>query len=224
MDVVASQMVSQIARLVLVETEVVDVVLPQEYFYKSLPLALIDAVFSIGVTYKSTQNTVERFCQNQCPEWALYRSDQGPERTLADLLAVANGWQPSELAANVYGNRQRTSSRNGILKAEAVTRCAVILRNHGVERFSDAHLLHDNPELDRDFRLVPGQISGISLGYFKMLCGDDNGIKHDRHIQAFMTRHGIASIAVLKAIARELEISPRVLDYAIWQKMSRTGT
>lgn len=217
-------MQSQLARLVLAETGALSAMLPPEYFYKSLPLALIDAVFSIGVTYASTRNTVERFGLSQRPGWELYRWEEGHERTVEDFLNAVNGRRPDELAKHAYGNRQRTSSRSGILKAEAVSRCALVLRRHGIDRFSDTQRLHGNAELERDFRTVPGQASGISFGYFKMLCGDDEGIKLDRHIQAFMDRHGIAGIAELKSIAGELEISPRRLDYAIWQTMSRTGT
>ena len=32
------------------------------YYYDSLPLCLIDAVFSIGVKYSSTQNVVKHYC------------------------------------------------------------------------------------------------------------------------------------------------------------------
>ena len=32
------------------------------YYYDSLPLCVIDAVFSIGVRYTSTQKTVKNYC------------------------------------------------------------------------------------------------------------------------------------------------------------------
>ncbi len=38
--------------------------LPSEFYYPSLPLCIIDAVYSIGVTYTSTRKTVIRFCEN----------------------------------------------------------------------------------------------------------------------------------------------------------------
>ncbi len=34
----------------------------EEYGYHNLPLCIIDAIFSIGVNYASTENTVKRFC------------------------------------------------------------------------------------------------------------------------------------------------------------------
>ena len=221
MELQNRRMITDLARLVLSETAALQVTLPPEYFYKSLPLALIDAVYSIGVTYSSTRNTVERFCQNQRPPWLLYRWEEGPEHTIRDFLAATDARSPQELASSIYGNRQRTSSRNGILKAEAVSRCARVLRGHGVDSFADWRRLQSDAAIERDFRAVPGQGSGVAFGYFKMLCGDDAGIKLDRHIHAFMNRHGIGGIAELKQVAAELEITPRKLDYAIWQKMSR---
>ena len=42
----------------------VDLQLDQAYFYQSLPLCVIDAVYSIGVRYSSTEATVQRFCEH----------------------------------------------------------------------------------------------------------------------------------------------------------------
>lgn len=36
--------------------------LPSEYDYSCLPLCILDAVFSIGVKYKSVENVISRFC------------------------------------------------------------------------------------------------------------------------------------------------------------------
>jgi hypothetical protein len=38
--------------------------LSEEYFYQSLPLCIIDAVFSIGVKYHSTCEVVIRYCKH----------------------------------------------------------------------------------------------------------------------------------------------------------------
>jgi hypothetical protein len=37
--------------------------LGDEYFYQSLPLCVIDAVFSIGVRYGGVQRVVARYCE-----------------------------------------------------------------------------------------------------------------------------------------------------------------
>ena len=70
MDDLSRQMLSRLASLIEAETGALSVKLPREYSYKSLPMALVDAVFSIGVKYRAVENTVERFCLYQSPGWA----------------------------------------------------------------------------------------------------------------------------------------------------------
>ena len=36
--------------------------LGNEYYYQSLPLCIIDAVFSIGIKYQTTQSVVQKYC------------------------------------------------------------------------------------------------------------------------------------------------------------------
>ena len=70
MDDLSRQMLSRLASLIEAETGALSVKLPREYSYKSLPMALVDAVFSIGVKYRAVENTVEHFCLYQSPGWA----------------------------------------------------------------------------------------------------------------------------------------------------------
>ena len=48
--------------------------LGKEYEYHSLPLCVIDAVFSIGVRYRNTQKAVDAWCASQTPEWTISRT------------------------------------------------------------------------------------------------------------------------------------------------------
>ncbi|MEJ1959689.1 MAG: hypothetical protein WDM70_09960 [Nitrosomonadales bacterium] len=89
------------------------------------------------------------------------------------------------MAVDVYRNRQRTSARNGILKADAVNRFAAVLRKYNIEYLQDISEALGNTALERDIRSIPGQTSGISLKYFFMLAGSDDLIKPDRMILAF---------------------------------------
>ena len=220
MDRLAHQGLTPLARRVAAETGAGTVKLPREYSYKSLPLALIDAIFLIGVKYRATENTVERFCLSQQPAWSRYRWEVGPEHSVALFLDTVANRGADVLSKEVYGNRQRTSASSGILKSDAVTRCARVPVSHGIDCFGDCWKLQHNAALENEFRKVPGQGSGISFSYLKMLCGDDDGIKADRHIRRFMDTLGIADVQQLRAVAAELRISARTLDYAIWQKMS----
>jgi hypothetical protein len=55
------------------------------YEYASLPLCVIDAVFSIGVRYESTERTVNDFCARY--HWQKDgRGRAGGERTISDFL------------------------------------------------------------------------------------------------------------------------------------------
>lgn len=157
-----------------------------EYHYSSIPLCVIDAVFSIGVRYESTERTVQEFCQTY--GWPMARRNDGTEKTISDLLAILqkyeNRWE--EMANIVFRNRQRTSSRSGILKAEAVYRFAEVLRRFGIETFADAQRLGLQDSVRRAIAMIPGQSSGISYDYFLMLVGHTDHVKADRMVRRFV--------------------------------------
>lgn len=215
------------------ETGLQPVPLPKEFFYASLPLCVIDAVFSIGVTYSSTRNTVVRFCERL--RWALgpVEDRHRGEKTVGDFLSCYAGLSPDEAANQLFGNRQRTSSRSGILKTEAVQRFAVALQEAGIEDFAD---LTDERLIAAEIiiRQIPEQKSGISFDYFRMLAGDDNLIKPDRMVQRFIARaigeapekvgpdraRGMLQGAVTELNARGETWSPRGLDYVVWAHQS----
>ena len=94
----------------------------EAYRYASLPLCVIDAVFSISVKYETTVATVGRVCDRLgWPKLATSRAGRGAgSQGLADLLRAHAGLTAEEAAEQIYGNRQRTSTKSGILKAEAV--------------------------------------------------------------------------------------------------------
>nr|WP_306265449.1 hypothetical protein [Pararhizobium sp. IMCC3301] len=209
--------------------------LPPEYFYASLPLCVIDAVFSIGVSYTSTRNTVVRYCKRQ--NWTRTLAPDAPrargERTIVEFLALFDGLAPDQMADELFGNRQRTSTRSGILKAEAVQRFASALKEFGIDDFED--MTGDRPAAaEKLVRGIPGQGSGISFDYFRMLAGDDNLIKPDRMVQRLIARaidvkpdqvtpdlaRTILKGAIPVLAERGAGWSPRQLDYAIWERES----
>ena len=203
----------------------------EEYRYASLPLCVVDAVFSIGVKYTSTQATVARFCDKTgWPRFATLREDRGAgTHSLSDLLALYDGLT-SEAAAHVlFGNRQRTSTTSGILKAEAVRLFAEALLQCGIDTFAD--ITADRLELAEAIILgLPGQGSGIAFDYFRMLAGDDDLIKPDRMIQRFVAcalgtekePEPRQAAVLVRLAARELtrrgyRWTPLSLDHAIWR-------
>jgi hypothetical protein len=192
--------------------------LPPEYRYPSLPLCVIDAVFSIGVRYEGVRRTV-----------AAWRAVHQPH-TISDALLATGGRTGEELARAYFGgNRQRTSTRNGILKADAVIRFMKALQRAGIEDFEEARDERRLVAAWEGVRKIPGQRSGISFGYFQMLAGDETGIKPDRMICRFVaTALGEPEVAPDRA-RRVIEeacallrqdfahLTPRLLDYAIWE-------
>jgi hypothetical protein len=206
--------------------------LPDEYFYQSLPLCVIDAVWSLGVRYAGVQRVVTRYCEHsRLPKIRVDRRSlplQSEQETIAAFCAKLEQIGPEAAAAEVFGNRQRTSARSGVLKAEAVYRFALALGTHGLDCLQDVPAAAANPHLEAIIRSIPGQGSGISLYYFWMLAGSDDFIKPDRMIRRFL--ESIIARPVSPSEAQHLvrgaaerlrllhpHLTPRLLDYEIWR-------
>jgi hypothetical protein len=156
------------------------------YEYASVPLCVMDAVFSIGVRYESTERTVTDFCA-RCG-WQRDGRGKTTEHTTSEFLRILepyeNRWE--EMANTVFRNRQRTSTRSGILKAEATYRFAKALQQLGIETFADVLKSGLSNDLRRAIKAIPGQGSGLTYAYFLMLAGNENGVKADRMVTRFV--------------------------------------
>lgn len=211
--------------------------LPQEYQYASITLAIIDAVYSIGVKYSGVRTTVGRYCNTY--ELSRFRPHRdclpapADQESVSQLCAHFEERGSERMALDVFENAQRTSSRNGILKAEAVWRFAQALRQEGIEYLQDVPPI-PNGNLDEAIRAIPGQASGISLRYFRMLIGADEVIKPDRMILRFVedatgkSTSAVRAPAVLLHVIARLRtdipnVTPRALDHAIWEYQRRLG-
>ena len=98
-----------------------------EYTYASLPLCVIDSVFSIGVRYESVRNVLERYCAfAKVPRLSPTRTvpPRAQQQSITAFLQLASAFDAEQLAVEVFGNRQRTSTHAGLLKADAVVRFA----------------------------------------------------------------------------------------------------
>lgn len=214
--------------------------LSESYWYDSLALCLIDAVFSIGVKYASTKNVVKHYCDYYgLNMYNMNRGNAVGEHTITELITNLEAKGIEKSADEVFCNHQRTSTRNGILKAEAVLIIAHILRQDGIDNFRDLRNKGISFEAEQRILAVPGQKSGLALSYFYMLSGDDSLAKPDRHVIRFLTQHlgyapsireaqKILTDAVIILKSNHPHITVRILDYAIWEYMSqnlrKTGT
>jgi hypothetical protein len=203
--------------------------LADEYSYRSLPLCVIDAIFSIGARTQSTDLTVKRFCAFFGLERLSLVRDPDPasQLSISEFLAIYNRMGIQAMANQVYQNRQRTSTRNGILKADAVWRAALLLHGHGVEVLQDVDRIIGERDFEAKFQAIPGQASGISLRYFYMLAGSDDYVKPDRMISRFIrsaTNKNLsveemhqAIVSAVKILSAEYpHLTPRLLDNLIW--------
>lgn len=209
-----------------------DARLSPAYFYQSLPLCVLDAVFSIGVHYTAVQKMVQRYCAYF--GFRLFRPyetsfpEAKEQQSVGDFCDRIEHVGVRDFAANVLQNHQRTSTRNGILKAEAALQFAEVLRSFSIDIFQDLESHPDGGQLETAVRSIRGQGSGLSFGYFLMLAGNDQFVKPDRMVKRFLTNALERPVAQDREAARFVEtaahqlhadfprLTPRVLDHAIW--------
>ena len=229
--------VPPVARLAnyIEQTELKIPKLADEYRYASLPLCVVDAVFSIGVRYTSTQRVVSNLCEYA--GWTRFfasREARGAgEYGIGDLNSMFDKFGAEGMAESVFQNRQRTSSRSGILKAEAVLLYCRTLIKAGINDFPDLDV--ERREYAEAIILgLPGQSSGIAFDYFMMLAGDDNLINPDRMVQRYVA-HALdldsvpqprQAAILVRLAAKELRTrgqlwTPLSLDNAIWRHQSK---
>lgn len=203
--------------------------LGEEFYYNSIVFCVIDSIYSIGANYISTKNVVTTYCSQysleKCHDVCSTPSDK---HTINDFLQILS---ISELCGrdeqSVFHNFQRTSTRNGILKAEAVKKIAFLLNEFRINTIKEIRECNYIEVLRVAFEKVKGQNSGLSFSYFMMLSGDDQYIKIDRWIRRFVsicTNTDDDSEKIkddLFSVCFELrkinpKLTPRLLDYVIW--------
>ena len=206
--------------------------LGDEYFYQSLPLCVIDAVYSIGVRYEGVRNTIGRYCahfnvqRTRTPRNVLPHKHE--QESVSNFCERFEQYGSNAMAVEVFRNRQRTSPTNGILKSEGTYLFASVLRRHGVEYLQDIEKVLDNREFEKAILAIPGQTSGISLQYFFMLSGSDDLVKPDRMILGFLKTvlcrpvRATEAQQLLAESAAQLRntyphLTPRLLDHEIWK-------
>ena len=200
-------------------------------FPHSLPICIMDAVFSIGIRYEQA-----------CKSWQKYQSFFGiidgrlgcKEHTISDFLnnvKMLNGVEAFRKKIGI--SKHRTSSRNGILKIEAVVQIAEILRINGIETIDDFRNYPNKQKLDSQILEIRGQSSGIMLKYLYMLAGSTDECKPDRWLlrfaQSYYSSIKLEEISeLLKKTVEELKpdypsLTVRMLDNAIWQYMKNNS-
>jgi hypothetical protein len=203
---------------------------PRERRWVSLSLCIVDAVWSIGANYDrvviplvrnlATKLGVE---QPTVPAQEPIGADPLPATRLAEVaLDVLTG----------LTNRQRTSTRHGILKADAALRHAHVFLEHDATTLGDVIDLFADEDrfvaVDAALRSIPGEgAHGVRRGYLWMLVGQDDLIKPDRMVLRWFRHHGVvvdpagARNVIVKLVT---VIGPRLgrdvtaweIDHALW--------
>jgi hypothetical protein len=88
-----------IARLVAYAERVLDLAHARHgegYFYQSLPLCVLDAVFSLGVRYQAVRNVVARYCaEAEVKQFRPYGSpfpSQEEQESISSFCARLRSW------------------------------------------------------------------------------------------------------------------------------------
>lgn len=145
-------------------------------------------------------------------------------------LAVLAGLSVKELI--LLTNRQNTSTRGGIRKADAVVRHIHAFHAHGVSNLGDAIALFGDEErfsaVNADLRKIPGEgAHAVRRDYLWMLIGQDDLIKPDRMVLRWFRNHGAIVdpvgardliAALVPAVSTRLKrpITAWEIDHALW--------
>lgn len=201
-----------------------------------LSLCVIDAVFSIGARYGSTWRTARRYADHAqlvpitAPAASVAAGEyDSTEQTLSSFCATTSSLS-EEAFADILGNRQRTSTRGGILKGQAVRQYVDVLAKHQVEKLADVPELLDDFDsvkvVESDLARIRGHGSGIRVSYLWMLAGDDHHVKADRMVIRWSSRvlgralQPVEASRLIVNAAESLGATPWELDHAIWRQQS----
>ena len=216
--------------------------LSRSFFYAHLPLALVDAIYSIGVRYGQVEQAVQHFAH--ISKWTVHRplNSSFPEvsiqRSVSELLAAFDSLPSGQEYHTLFSNKGfvNPASSSPTRKANVVRDAALILQRRQIEVFQDLLCEDKIAGFEDEFKSLPGQSSGVALRYFKMLTGTENEIKPDRWIIRFLYETvgrrptPDEAVKLICCAADELRqrgfqsVTPRLVDHLICSRQKRKKT
>jgi len=214
--------------------ENLDLSKPDEFnnYFSSVPICVINSIYSINTKYEAVLNVIDRYSKyyDIKPTYSVIGRipPKEKQRSVSEVYDLFKDNSYKFLAEKVFKNKQRTSTKNGILKSEAVVRFLKILKDFRIEYYQDVPLLFQNGTFEDCIKRIPGQKSGISLKYFFMLTGSKNLIKPDRMVLSFIkdaTNLKLSkseALTLIKKTVKSLKksgyinLTARHLDNLIW--------
>ncbi|WP_269177525.1 hypothetical protein [Modestobacter sp. VKM Ac-2986] len=146
--------------------------------WTSLSACVLDAVWSVGADHdRVVVPLVHRVLTSAATGPLL--ADSRPEADSHPLPRLLTRFPDEQALEAAAQNRQRTSTRGGVTKADAALRFARTLVTHGVLGVEDLPRLLADPalwsRLDRALSRVPGEGQhGARRSHFWALCGVDD--------------------------------------------------
>lgn len=194
--------------------------------YPSVALCLLDSVYSIGVRYSGVVGFLQRYSELREKQGGAAERDKP-----ADLVESIDQVGGVDKFAEETSCRWRTSTRSGILKAEAARDLAEILNRAGLHTVEDVREQLGTVELQEaspvksEWLSVRGQRSGLTWNYFLMLARVQ-GVKADRMIIRYVSRaldrhvKQEEAATLVRGVAERMDVDTIRLDHAIWRKES----
>lgn len=208
---------------------------PRDGRWLSLSSSIVNAVWSIRADYDTVTGPITRrvFAATVPGVNALGSPNDFSSADPVPLDRFLEQFPEPETLQRA-SNRQRTSTRSGISKADAVLRHAKVFVANGITTRQQAlALVKDDGELlasiNVELARIPGEgQNGVRRSYLWMLCGDDAGVKPDAMVLRWLHRHGCPTDAetarqVLRDVATVLSassatlVTPWMVDHAVWQ-------
>lgn len=203
---------------------------PRERRWVSLSLCIADAAWSIGAHY---DNVVVPLVRKLAKQFGVEQPTIPMSEPLgADPLPLAELAELSVEEMISLTNRQNTSTRGGIRKADAMLRHVDVFRAHGVNDLGDAIALFGDDErfaaVNADLRTIPGEgAHAVRRDYLWMLIGQDDLIKPDRMVLRWFRYHGVMVdpvgardliAALVPAVSTGLKrpVTAWEIDHALW--------
>jgi len=192
-----------------------------------LALAVIDAIWAMIARYPITRGVIRRYSQHRTMEGA------DPSRDgLSDLLDFYERIGGVDEFIDLIGTRNRVSTQpDAVRKGEAVHQAATVLSELGIEttaQFVAADGTAVGEQARASWLSVPGQGSGISWRYLRMLVGLPD-VKPDRMVVRFIASALEVNeqsldqdevVRLVQVAAEHFGVDQRSLDHEIWEHQS----
>jgi hypothetical protein len=206
------------------------VTLGDDYFYQSLPLCAIDAVFCRLAPDERGKAAVLQYCQYF--SLTRVRADRvrlpaiEEQESLAGFAGKVLELGVNEFINKVFRSREMISG-TPMTKAEGSYLFALMLKKYGANFLQDAPALAANREFEEELTHIPGLDSRGMLRRFFLLSVDDGFVWPDQQAAKFVSdrihrRVGLgeagqmlrSSVDILRQ--KQPHITARLLDKALW--------